>query len=437
MQRWLEGAALGRPELRAWATYDWANSAFWLTVITTVFPIYYGASLADGVEDGPFWYTVTTTGALVLIAVLAPLLGTYADVRGSRKSMLAFFVAIGVAATAGLFFCRPGDWELSLVLFGIANIGVAGSVVFYDALLPHVARPEEMDRLSTSGFALGYVGSVLLLAFNLACILRPAWFGLPSGEGLTPAQASLPTRIAFLSVALWWGLFTLPLLRRVAEPPPDEVPSHLVGRTALGVAFGKLRETFRELRRYPQALRMLFAFLIFNDGIATLIRMAALYATDRDMGRSVIIGSILLLNVIGVPFAILFGQLARRFGPKRMILSGLGIYTFISVFAYYMKTDLHFVTLAVLVGTVQGGTQGLSRSLFASLIPRAKSGEFFALFAVGEKFAGIAGPAIFALCVYFTGDMKPAILTLIVFFAVGGLLLTRVDVAAGRREAAG
>jgi len=417
--------------------YDWANSAFWLTVITAVFPTYFSEALANDVDNAAFWYTATTTVALVLIAALAPLLGTYADVRGVKKPLLAIFVALGVVTCAGLFWCTPGRWELALLLFGIANVGVAGSVVFYDSFLPHVAKPDEMDRLSTSGFALGYVGSGLLLVLNLAWILYPGKFGLPSGEGLSPEEGSLPTRLAFLSVAVWWAVFTLPLLLRVKEPAPDPVPPELQGRSAFGITLGKLRRTFQELKTYPEALRMLIAFLIFNDGIATLIRMAALYAADREVDTTVVIGSILLLQFIGVPFALLFGQLGRRVGTKRMIFIGLAIYCCISVFAYFMAETWHFVALAVLVGTVQGGTQGLSRSLFASLIPREKSGEFFALFAVGEKFAGIGGPAIFALCVLITGDMQPAILSLIGFFALGAYLLKRVDVETGRRQAQG
>jgi len=435
--RWLERLALARPEQRAWALYDWANSAFWLTVITVVFPKYY-ALLTRGVlgkEDAAFRYAMATSAALAVVAVVAPLLGTYADLHGLRKRFLGIFAAVGIAATAGLFFVLPGDWLLALFLFGIANFGVAGSVVFYDALLPHVARSDETDRLSTTGFALGYLGSGLLLLANLAWILRPEWFGLPSGDELTPAGATLPTRLAFLSVALWWGVFTLPLLVRVGEPPAAGVGLADLHRSALDLTLARLRQTLRELGHYRQAVRMLIAFLIFNDGIVTLIRMAVLYSDSRGLEQSVVMGSILLLQFVGVPFALLFGHLGGRFGPKRMVLGGLTVYSLICVLAFTMSANWHFVGLAVLVGTVQGGTQGLARSLFASMIPREKSGEFFAFFGVGEKFAGIFGPLLFGLTIRLFGDVQPAVLTLIAFFVVGGVLLLRVDVAEGRRQA--
>ena len=436
----LERFALHRPELRAWALYDWANSAFWLTVITVVFPLYY-LELTKGVfEEGSSepvrYYSLATTIAIAAVALIAPLLGTYADLYGLRKRLLALFAGIGVLATAGLFFVMPGQWVLGLVLFGVANLGVAGSVVFYDALLPHVASPEETHRLSTSGFALGYVGSGLLLVANFLWISKPEWIGLPSYEDVAGdvAAETFPTRLALLSVAVWWGVFTLPLLRRVSEPPADGRQPHETG-SAFHVSWTRLLGTMRDLMRYRQAVRLLVAFLIFNDGIVTLVRMASLYASDRDIERNVVLGSILLLQFIGVPFALLFGALADRVGAKRMVLFGLATYCVASVCAYFMSLPWHFVGLAVLIGVVQGGTQGLARSMFARMIPLEKSGQFFAFFAVGEKFAGIFGPLLFTLVIAWTGDVQPAVLVLIAFFLVGGLLLTRVDESQGIREA--
>jgi len=434
----LSTLALDRPEARAWAMYDWANSAFMLTVITTLFPIYFVSVLIDGqLEDDEAQqrFAETTRNALIVIAVLAPLLGTVADFRAAKKLLLAVFAGIGVVATAVMFFLYPGDWRLALWLFGIANVGAAGSVVFYDALLPHVAKKGEMDRLSTAGFALGYLGSGLLLILNLLWVQKPEWFGLPHGEGLTAAEKTLPVRLSFLSVAVWWAVFTLPILRRVKEPARTLEPDEFVGQSTLRVSLQRLKETFQELRGFKQAFLMLIAFLVYNDGIATIIRMAAIYAVSRELDFTVIIGSILVIQFVGVPFAFLFGQLGHRFGAKRMVLGGIAVYAFISVLAYFMTENWHFVLLAVLVGMVKGGTQGLSRSLFASMIPTYKSGEFFAFFAVGEKFAGILGPALFAGVIALTGDSQNAILSIIVFFVIGGAILSRVDVEEGRRRA--
>jgi UMF1 family MFS transporter len=435
----LSKLALDRPEARAWAMYDWANSAFMLTVITTLFPVYFVSVLVDGqLEDAEAQqrFAETTRNALIMIAILAPILGTVADLRAAKKLLLAVFAGIGVVATAVMFFLYPGDWRLALWLFGIANIGAAGSVVFYDALLPHVAKKGEMDRLSTAGFALGYLGSGLLLILNLLWVQKPEWFGLPHGEGLTAAEKTLPVRLSFLSVAVWWAVFTLPILRRVKEPARTLEPDEFVGQSTLRVSFQRLKETFQELRGFKQAFLMLIAFLVYNDGIATIIRMAAIYAASRDLDFTIIIGSILVIQFVGVPFAFLFGQLGHHFGAKRMVLGGIAVYAFISVLAYFMTENWHFVLLAVLVGMVQGGTQGLSRSLFASMIPTYKSGEFFAFFAVGEKFAGILGPALFAGVIALTGDSQNAILSIIVFFVIGGVILTRVDVEEGRRKVA-
>ncbi|HEX6886063.1 MAG TPA: MFS transporter [Planctomycetota bacterium] len=429
---WLERMALGRPEARAWALYDWANSAFWTTVITAVFPVYYIELARElGGEEAQQRFAQATTLALVVSAVIAPVLGALADFRAVKKRLLGLFGALGALSTAALFLALPGDWEYALFWFGLANVGAAASVAFYDALLPHVARPDEMDRLSASGFALGYLGGGLCLAVNLAWILRPGWFGLPSGEGLSPAAATLPVRLAFLSVAVWWLLFMLPLLLVVPEPPRRLEPDEEAGSSVLRVSLQRLGETFRELRTYRQAFLMLLAFLIYNDGIVTIIRMAALYAADKDLPDTVVIGTILAVQFVGVPCAFAFGALSRRFGARRLVFAGLAVYCGITLLAYRMTTPLHFVCLGLLVALVQGGTQALSRSLFASLIPPHKSGELFALFGVGEKFAGVLGPLCYGLSVQWLGT-KGAILSVLPFFAVGAYLLTRVDVEAGR-----
>jgi MFS transporter, UMF1 family len=265
--------------------------------------------------------------------------------------------------------------------------------------------------------------------------MSPGTFGLPSGEGLTPEQATLPTRLAFVSVAVWWVLFSIPLFRTVPEPPVRIEPDERPGENPVKVAFERLRETFKELRTYRSAFLMLLAFLIYNDGIGTIIRMATAYGTELGIGENAMIGAIMLVQFVGVPFSFLFGMLAGKIGAKTAVYVGLATYVLISVLGYRMQDATDFLLLAGLVGMVQGGTQALSRSLFASMIPRHKSGEFFGFWSVFEKFAGIFGPAIFTLTLVLTGSSRNAILSVIGFFVVGGLLLTRVDVAEGRRAA--
>jgi MFS transporter, UMF1 family len=433
------GARLGldRPELRAWAMYDWAASAMQTTIMVAVFPIYFVKVAGAGqVESGATQRLATmNTLALVVIALLSPVLGAISDYRGTKKRFLAAFMLIGVLAVLGMFFVGRGDLDLASALLVVSLIGVAGSFVFYEALLPHIARPDEIDRVSTAGYALGYVGGGILLAFNLAWIQRPDWFGLPSGAGLTPSQATLPVRLAFVSVAIWWVIFSLPLFRRVREPAPRLETDERRGENPIRMAFVRLGETFRELRSYRQAFLMLLAFLIYNDGIQTIIKMATAYGTELDIGQNALIGAILLVQFVGIPCSFLFGMLAGRIGAKRALFLGLLTYTAISVLGYFMKTAAHFYVLAALVGTVQGGTQALSRSLFASMIPQHKSGEFFGFFSVFEKFAGIFGPLIFAGTIAATGSSRNAILSVILFFAVGGLLLWPIDVHEGQRAA--
>jgi UMF1 family MFS transporter len=428
---------LGRPELRAWAMYDWAASSVQTTIMVAVFPIYFVKVAGAGIAESGATQRLATINsiALLIIALVSPLLGAVSDYRAAKKRFTAIFMGLGVVACCGLFLVGRGDLDLASWLFIAIMAGVAGSYVFYEALLPHIAAPGEIDRVSAAGYAVGYLGGGVLLAFNLAWIQMPALFGLPSGEGLTESEATLPARLAFLSVAVWWALFSIPLFRKVPEPPVRIEPDERPGESPVRVAFVRLGETFRELRSYRQAFLMLLAFLIYNDGIQTIIKMATAYGTEIGIGQSALIGAILLVQFVGIPCTFLFGTVAGRIGAKRSLFLGLLAYTVISILGYYMTTAAHFYVLAGLVGVVQGGTQALSRSLFASMIPQHKSGEFFGFFSIFEKFAGIFGPLIFAGTIAVTGSSRNAILSVIGFFAVGAALLSLVNVQEGQRVA--
>jgi UMF1 family MFS transporter len=433
----LNALGLHRRELRAWAMYDWANSGMVTVITTAVFPIYFvtvaGAGLSEAQAAARYGWA--TTIGLLVIAILAPILGTLADYLPIKKRLLATFMGIGVVSTGMMFFIYHGDLLLATLLFILANIGVNGSFVFYESLLPHVAREDEMDRVSTAAYAMGYVGGGLLLALNLAWILKPGLFGLPSGEGLSQAQATLPTRLAFVSVGVWWLAFSIPLFRRVPEPAVTREADEPTGRNPVAVSFDRLGETFRALRGYKQAFLMLVAFLIYNDGIGTIIRMATVFGTELGIGRGMLIGTIMIVQFVGIPFAFLFGWLAGKIGTRRSIFIGLGAYVGISIFGYFITTATQFLILGLMVGMVQGGTQALSRSLFASMIPRHRSGEFFGFWGVFEKFAGIFGPLIFSAVVTVAGSSRTAILAIAAFFVIGGYLLSRVDVDEGQRRA--
>jgi MFS transporter, UMF1 family len=429
MTRWLDRLGLGRKEVRAWALYDVANSAFQTTIIAAVFPIYYNrvvaADLAPAAATSRFAWA--TTIAILIVAVVAPLLGAIADYAAMKKKLLAVFLAIGATASAALFWVEHGDWQLALVLFVIGNVGVAGSIVFYESLLPHLVRREELDRVSAAGYAVGYLGGGALLALNLLMVQRPALFGLP--------DSVVATRLTFVSVAVWWTAFSIPLFRRVPEPPRRLEADERPGASLVLTGGRRLVETFRELRRYRQAFVLLLAFLLYNDGIQTMIRMATTYGSEIGLPESAMIGALLMTQFIGVPCAFAFGMLADRIGAKTAVFAGLGVYILITILGYYMRTAAHFFLLATLVGMVQGGTQALSRSLFASMIPRHKSSEFFAFFSVFERYAGVLGPAVFAWVVSQSGSGRNAIASILAFFVLGAAILVFVDVDGGRRAA--
>ena len=430
----LASVGLGRPELRAWAMYDWAASAFQTTVMVAVFPIFFIRVAGEGDAVGAQqWWGYANSLAIAIVALVSPVLGAVADFSARKKRFLGVFTGTGVAAVAGMWFIHQGDLRLAALLYLAASISASGSFVFYESLLPHVAREDEVDRTSTAGYALGYLGGGILLALNLAWIQKPDLFGIPAG--------TMPARLSFVSVAIWWLVFSIPLFRRVPEPPrtiePDERPT----QSPVRVAFTRLRETFHELRGYRNAFLFLIAFLLYNDGIATIQKMAAPYATELGIPEGITIGAILLVQFVGIPFALLFGALAGRIGAKRSIFLGLAIYGGISIFGFFIGTlpsgqrAEAFIALALLVGTVQGGTQALSRSLFATLIPRHKSGEFFGFYSVFSKFAGIFGPLLFAFMIGRTGSGRFGILSVIAFFVVGGILLLFVDVEEGQAAA--
>jgi UMF1 family MFS transporter len=428
---------LHRPQLRAWAMYDWAISSMQTVIMTAVFPIYYvsvaGANLAPAQATQSLGYANTI--AAIFIAVLAPVLGAVADFKAAKKRFLVGFMLLGVTATACMFFVSHGQLLLAGVLFVLSLAGATGSMTFYESLLPHIASEKEMDRISTAAYALGYFGGGLLLALNLAWISNPAAFGLPSGDGLTRDEATLPARLAFLSVGIWWLLFSIPLLRQVPEPPRAVEADETSTENPFRVAFHRLGETLRELRGYKQAFLAMLAFTIYNDGIQTIIKMATAFGSEIGIGRADLIQAILLVQFIGVPFAFGFGALAGKIGTKPSILLGLAVYTGICIFAYGISTSREFYILAILVGLVQGGTQALSRSLFANMVPKHKSGEFFGFYSVFEKFGGIFGPLVFAIAIGQSGSSRVAILWVIGFFVVGGVLLSMVNIREGERVA--
>lgn len=418
-----------RRAVNAWSMYDWANSAFATTVMAGFMPVYFRAlAQAAGlstVAATSAWAYVTTI-ALLIIAVLAPGMGYIADRMGGKKRFLTIFAVGGSLASIALFIPHGDMYRLAGFIYILGNLGFAGANIFYNALLPHVAGTDEIDQVSTKGYALGYLGGGLLLIINVLMFMFPQWFGIPSGE--------LGVRLSFVTVGLWWVGFSVPLWRHVKEPPTAYAET--VGFSeAISSGFREMARTFQKIRAYPEAFKLLLAFWLYNDGIGTIIKMATAYGDEIGIDQAGMIGALALVQFVGIPFSFAFGALAKRIGAKTAVLLGLGLYALISIGGYFMSVVWHFWVLAFMVGLVQGGTQALSRSLFGAMIPKSRSGEFFGFFSMSDKFAGIVGPLVFGAVGTLTGTSRFGIVSLVFFFLVGGFLLTRVDERKGIQTA--
>ncbi|MEJ2736498.1 MAG: MFS transporter [Anaerolineae bacterium] len=417
-----------RKIINSWSMYDWANSGFPTTLMAAMFPPFYRAmattaGLSEANATAAWAYT--TSIALLLIALLAPVLGAVSDHTGGKKWYVAFFAGLGILGT-GLFVLLGDDtYILGSILFTIGNVGFAGANIFYESLLPHIAKKNDIDQVSTRGFALGYLGGGILLVINVLWYMNPELFFMP-GVGFA-------LRASFFSVAVWWAIFSIPFFRNVPEPPVVRVVDEQVN--VLGAGFRRLAHTFRQITRYRQLLIFLVAFWIYNDGIGTIMKMATAYGDEIGIGLTDMVIALIITQFVGIPFSFGFGWLARRLGTKRSILLALVVYTLISITGYFMQTATLFYILAFAVGMVQGGSQALSRSLYGAMVPKSQSAEFFGFFSTSSKFAGILGPLLFGVVSQIAGGSRLSIISLIVFFVVGGLILTRVDVEEGIRVA--
>ncbi len=409
----------------AWVMYDWADSAFATTIMAGFMPVYFRYLAGEGglsnVNATSAWAFVTTI-ALILVAIIAPPMGYMADRMAGKKRFLTFFAVLGSIASIALFIPHGSMYRLAGVIYVFANIGFAGANIFYNALLPHVAKEEDLDQVSTKGYALGYLGGGLLLILNVIMFM----YDIPS--------AATSIRWSFVTVGLWWLFFTIPLWRHVKEPPT--VHTEIVGfGVAFRDSFKELGRTFKKIKMYPEAFKLLLAFWLYNDGIGTIMKMAVAYGDEIGIDQTGMIAALALVQFVGIPFSFAFGWLAKKIGAKTSTLIGLGIYALISVLGYFLATAWHFWVLAFMVGLVQGGTQALSRSMFSAMVPKERSGEFFGFFSMSDKFAGIIGPLVFGAVGAMTGSSRFGIVSLVFFFVIGGLLLTRVDTKKGMQDA--
>ncbi len=409
----------------SWALYDWANSAFATTVMAGFFPMFFKGYWADvlAASDTTFMLGNANALASILVVILAPILGAIADRGGSKKAFLLFFTMMGVVMTGGLYMVAQGEWIMALVVYALAVLGFSGSMVFYDALLIDVAEERDFDMLSAIGFGFGYLGGGLLFAFDVLMTLYPQSFGL--------VDVSQAIRISFLSVAIWWGVFSLPVLLFVEG---DKGNASSYPRSAIIGGFRQLQTTFRQVRKIKTTFLFLIAYWLYIDGVDTIVRMAVDYGLSIGMESSHLMIALLLTQFVGFPSALLFGKLGEKRGARQGIMLAIFVYFMVIVWAYKMEQAWEFYTLAVIIGLVQGGIQALSRSFYARIIPRSESGEFFGFYNMMGKFAAVFGPLIMGWVALVTGDPRLSILSVALLFIAGAILLSMVDEDLARRQ---
>lgn len=403
-----------RPAL-SWALYDWGNSAFATTVMAGFFPVFFSQYWSAGADANLTTARLGYANAIagLVIALLAPFLGAIADRGGRRKRMLMTFTLLGAACTFALFFLAQGQWLAAAALFALGTIGFNGGIVFNDSLLLDVAQPQDYDRVSSFGFALGYLGGGVLFAVNVLMVVKPGLFGLP--------DAAEAVRWAFVTVAVWWVVFTLPLMLFVRERKVRAAPMGNVVANGLR----ELAATAREVVRRPMVWQFLLAYWLYIDGVNTIIKMAVNYGMSLGLAANDLLGALLLTQFVGFPAALAFGRLGERIGARVGVLVGLVVYAGLTVWAFFLDSTLEFYLMAATLGLVQGGVQSLSRAMFGRMVPDGKSAEYYGFYNMVGKFGTVLGPALMGAFALAAGT-RASILALLLLFVAGGALLWRV-----------
>lgn len=411
---------------RHWMMYDWANSAFATTMLAAVLPIFYASVAAKPLGDSvaaSYWAYTQTIG-MILVAIISPVLGAIADMSGRKMAFLRVFSIMGALSCVIMAFMGEGDWMLVSFLFIIGTIGFSGGNTFYDSLLPDLVSPERRDEVSAKGYMYGYIGGGILLAVNVVMLEKFSWFGIP--------DKVTATQLVFVTVGIWWFLFSLPLFRTVKDS------KHSLGLSVPAYAkkgFGRVFRTLKQLPKYPELLKYTVSFWFFNDGITTIISMSALYGAQLGINTTSLIVALLITQFVGIPFTFLFSKFARKLGSKRSLYISLSMYILIVFLGYFMQNALHFYLLAFMVGMVQGGSQAVARSLYSQLVPKSRSSEFFGFLSLSSKVSSSIGPFVFGTVSLLTGSTRLAILSILLFFIVGIALLRIVNIEKGRKEA--
>ena len=402
----------------SWALYDWANSAFATTVMAGFFPIFFKSYWASDLSDAESTFAIGSVNSLVglLIAFSAPVLGAFADAGDSKRKFLFSFALLGIITTSYLFFIPDSSWKIAIIFYGLGVIGFSGANVFYDSLLVTVSKEEERNRTSALGFSLGYLGGGILFLLNVIMFLYPNWFGLES-----QIEAVL---WSFMSVALWWLIFSLPIYLNVKEPTQSSSGKSV--NRIITEAFSSLLNTARSIKEYKSAVIFLLAYFLYMDGVDTIIRMATSYGSDIGLSATSMIQALLLTQFVGFPATLVFGYYADKFGYKYSLSFAIIVYIFVVLFSSQMDTALEFYVVACVVGLVQGGVQAISRSFFSTLIPTNKAAEFFGFYNFIGKSSVFIGPFMVSGIALVSGSPSYGILSLLILFIPGLILLWMV-----------
>lgn len=406
--------------------YDWANSAFSTTVLAGFFPIFFEKywSNPDNVIQSTYQLGLANSAASIIIAALAPFLGAIADKGSAKKKFLIAFCYLGVVMTAGLFVVGQGQWQLAMLIFIASTVGFMGANVFYDSLLPSVASKEKLNYVSSLGLALGYIGGGLLFLVNVLMYLNPQWFGIP--------DQPTAIKLSFLSVAVWWALFTIPLIMFVPEPP---VRDSLPMRRAVVAGYRQLVVTLKQIRELKIIGIFLIAYWLYIDGVDTIVRMSVKIGSSLGFAAGDLITALLMVQFIAFPAALAYSWFASKIGTKQAVMVAIGGYAVVTLLAFFMTQKLHFYMLAAMIGLFQGGIQALSRSLYTRLIPKGREAEFFGFYNMLGKFAAVFGPIMMGWISLVTGNVRFGILSILILFIGGAALLKRVDFEEGERIA--
>tara|TARA_Y100000739_G_scaffold32039_1_gene24460 strand:- start:4284 stop:5552 length:1269 start_codon:yes stop_codon:yes gene_type:complete len=413
-------------EIISWSLYDWANSTFSTTVMAGFFPIFFKQywSTAADVTLSTWYLGLANSIASILVASLAPFLGAIADKASVKKKLLIFFAFIGVISTGSLSMVSQGHWRVAIIFYIAASVGFMSANIFYDSLLPSVASKEKRDFVSSLGFALGYIGGAILFLINVTMYLNPEFYGI--------ADAPTAIKISFLTVAVWWAVFSIPILIFVKEPL---VQTDIGVFQSIKLGWSQLISTLKSIRELRIVATFLVAYWLYIDGVDTMIRMAVDYGTSLGFSSSSLITALLMVQFIAFPATLIYSWLAGKIGIKNGIMVGIIGYALISILGSMVSEEWHFYALAVLIACFQGGIQALSRSLYSRITPESRSAEFFGFYNMFGKFAAIIGPPLMGYIGLITGNPRYGILSIIILFILGGYFLAKVDVEEGERLA--